>query len=72
MHVFQQVNFEQFCGLGIFNMHDLLPNPNVARIIFEGIFSSMSYRQIPIHELNIYIPVQPVEVTLIIVSSNNC
>ena len=63
--------FEQFCGLGVLNAYDLSPNPKVARIILEGSFSNMNSIQIPLHELNIYIPVQPVEVTLIIVHSDN-
>jgi hypothetical protein len=63
--------FEQFCGLGILNARDLSPNPNVARILLEGSFSNLNPNQIPVHELNIYIPVQPVEVTFILVHSDN-
>lgn len=66
------IDAPEFCGLGVLDVDDLSGmKTSSVRILFEGTFTGMTSNQIPVHELNIYIPSQPVEVTLLLVHSDN-
>jgi hypothetical protein len=64
--------FDDYCGFGVLDPDELSVTRDMSvRIIFEGRFENMSEDRIPVHELNIPIPVQPVKVTLYLVHSDN-
>jgi hypothetical protein len=65
-------DFDLYCVFGKVNIIDIFGINNVkTSIIFEGTFKNMTNDRLPIHEINLYIPAQPVTVTMTLVHSDN-
>lgn len=64
--------YDQYGGLGVVDKDELKnARGTITRVIFEGTFDNISAKQVPLHDVIIEIPAQPVEVELYLVHSDN-